>query len=175
MQEYSEAFRARMVERMSGPNPISANALSKELGLNQSTLSKWLRQAATVNDVAKRRSPKAPGNEAERRPQDRTAQDKVRIVLEAAALSEQERGAFLRREGLHDDDLARFREEVSAAAVAGLAPSKPDRREVLEAQKRIKQLEREIQRKDKALAETAALLVLRKKLDALLGDEGDDT
>ena len=41
--------------------------------------------------------------------------------------------------------------------------------------RRIRELEKELRRKDKALAETAALLVLKKKANAIWGDEDDDT
>src|SRR5690606_26476430 len=84
-----------------------------------------------------------------------------RIVMAAAGLEESELGAFLRREGLHDEDLVRFREEVRAAAIAGLSARKT-RGEKAE-QRRIRELEGDLKRKDAALAETAALLVLRKK------------
>lgn len=41
-------------------------------------------------------------------------------------------------------------------------------------QKRIRELERELHRKDQALAEAAALLILRKKLNALWGDDAGE-
>ena len=41
-------------------------------------------------------------------------------------------------------------------------------------QKQIKQLKQEIKRKDKALAEAAAILILRKKLNALWGEDEDE-
>lgn len=94
-------------------------------------------------------------------------------MMAAAALAESELGASLRREGLHEEDLARLREEVHAAAVAGLDAQKL--RGESEAKRRIKELERDLRRKDAALAETAALLVLRKKAAALWGEEGGDT
>lgn len=102
-----------------------------------------------------------------------SAEEKVRVVLEAAGVSDQELGGFLRREGLHEEDLARFREEVRSAAIAGLTPPKKAARG--DEQKRIKDLERELKRKEAALAEAAALLVLRKKAGALWGGEGEDT
>ena len=40
--------------------------------------------------------------------------------------------------------------------------------------RRIKELERELRRKDKALAETAALLVLSKKLEAIFQQDKDE-
>ena len=46
--KYSDGFKARMVQRVAGPEAISASALSKEVGVQQPTLSRWLRQARTV-------------------------------------------------------------------------------------------------------------------------------
>jgi transposase len=178
MQEYSTAFRARMVERMSGPSAISANALAREVGIQQATLSRWLRKAGTVAWMAKKQ-PKASSRStavgAVRRPSDRSMEEKIRIVMEASAVSEAELGSFMRREGVHEEDLARFRDEVRDAALAGASASKKARSGPTDDQKRIKVLERELRRKEAALAETAALLVLRKKLNALWGEEGDDT
>ncbi len=155
MTEYTGGFRARMIERMTGPKRMSANALAQEVGVHQPTLSRWLREAATVGDVSKKK-PKTKRVPPEgRRSADWSAEEKVRVVLESAALAETEFGAFLRREGLHEDDLARFRDEVRNAAVAGLTVSKKPRSDE---QKRIKDLERELKRKEAALAETAALL-----------------
>lgn len=90
-----------------------------------------------------------------------------------AGLDDGALGAWLREKGLHEEDLARFREEVRNAAVAGLGP-KPAK-EAASDKKRIKELERELKRSNAALAETAAILVLRKKAVALWGEEGEDT
>jgi hypothetical protein len=77
---------------------------------------------------------------------------------------------MLRREGLHEVDLKGF----EAEALAGLTPATRQTGPSPEA-KRIAELERELRRKDKALAEAAAILVLRKKVEALWEGEGDDT
>lgn len=172
-QVYSEAFRKRMVERMSGPRGMSATALSEEVGVSKSTLSRWLREAGKVDEMSRKKKPRVARTGRRRRSSGRSGEEKVRIVLEAAGLAENELGAFLRREGLHEEDLARLREEVRAAAVAGLEAKGPPGE--TEEQRRIKELERDLKRKDAALAETAALLVLRKKAVALWGEEGDDT
>lgn len=173
-QVYGEAFRKRMVQRMSGPGAMTATALSLEVGISQPTLSRWLREGSKVKvEEMARKKQRAPGTRPRRRASERTGEEKVRIVMEAAGLPESELGAFLRREGLHDDDLVRLREEVHAAAIAGLSTKKA--RGETEEQRRIKELERDLKRKDAALAETAALLVLRKKAVALWGEEGEDT
>ena len=93
-----------------------------------------------------------------------TAEEKVALVLEAAAVPEAELGAFLRRKGVHEAQHAEWREQVTQLAVAGLrGPSKRDRKAASVEARRVRDLERELQRKEKALAEAAALLVLKKK------------
>ena len=82
-------------------------------------------------------------------------------------MNDSELGEFLRREGIQEEDLERWREE----ALGGLGGA----RKAQPPSKRLRELERELRRKDKALAEAAALLVLAKKARALWGDEDDDT
>ena len=107
---------------------------------------------------------------ARRRPQEWTPAEKLKAVQEAAELKGEALGAYLRRAGLHEAQLAEWR----AAALSGLseggkaAPRVPESR-------RIRTLEQELRRKEKALAETAALLVLRGKMEAFWGVEGDGT
>lgn len=175
--EYSEAFRRRMVQRMTPPRATSATTLAEEVGVPQPTLSRWLREAATVEVVAKRKKPKvAPPRAATVTPRPSSSwnpEEKVAVVLEAAGVDDAQLGGWLRARGLHDEDLVRLRDEVRKAAVTGLAPKRE--KGTAAEQKRIKELERQLKRSQAALAETAALLVLRKKAVALWGEEGDDT
>jgi transposase-like protein len=114
--------------------------------------------------------PKGP-----RRPEDRPAQEKLRIVLAAHGLADEELGAFLRREGVHEADLGAWRQALHEAALASLGGPGSETAKERADTKRIKQLESEIRRKDKALAETAALLILKKKVLEIWGDGDDDT
>ncbi len=165
---YTDSFKAKMVQRLSAPNAISAVRLSKEVGVSQSALSRWLELARTVVPMTKAR------------PSDRVAQahgsvrsvaEKIRIVTAAAALGPGELGTFLRREGVHEAEVEQWREAMTTALEGG-TPKAPSRGADA---KRIKELERELRRKDKALAETAALLVLQKKVHEIWGDGDDDT
>lgn len=110
---------------------------------------------------------KAPKND--RRPEDWSAAEKLAAVMEASGLRDEELGEFLRREGLHEAQLTQWRQ----AALEALGGGKPSR--VAAEGRRVRELEREVQRKDKALAEAAALLVLQKKVRAIWGDGDDDT
>ena len=102
-----------------------------------------------------------------RRPEDWSPEERLRVVLEASRFADEELGAFLRREGLSEAVLA----EWKAAALEGLRPQKKPPGDA----RRVRELEKQLRRKDKALAEAAALLVLQKKVQAIWGDEEDDT
>jgi transposase-like protein len=108
-----------------------------------------------------------------RRAEDRTAEEKLLAIAEAAGVGEPELGAWLREEGLHTADLERWRRQ----ALEGLKGSRARRSKGQTAEaKRIRELERELRRKEKALAETAALLVLKKKMEVFWeADEGEST
>lgn len=159
MQQFSDAFKARVVQRLVGPRAVSANALAEEVGVSQESRSRWLRAARSVGGMTP--PVKKPWTGAE----------KLRVVTEVRDLTGSALGAFLRREGLHEAQLTAWR----AAAEAALgAPARRRPGSSPEAQ-RIRALEREFRRKDKALAETAALLVLKKKVQAIWGDADDIT
>jgi hypothetical protein len=97
----------------------------------------------------------------------RTGAEKLAVVVRAEGLEGEELGEFLRREGVHLEELEQWR-ELAQQALQGeakrLAPSKE-----------LRKLKAELARKEKALAETAALLVLKKKVAEIWGDEDDDT
>ena len=161
---YSEAFRTKMVERMLSPNARSMRAIGRDAGVPAATLYRW-RNEATLAKMS-RRSTEPPQS-----PRDWTAEEKLAVVLEAAGIPEAELGAYLRTKGVHEAQLREWRQQ----ALAGLQGKAGDRAASKEDARRVRQLERELNRKDKALAEAAALLVLKKKAQEIWGDEDDDT
>lgn len=165
---FSEGFKSRMIERMVGPDGTSATALSREVGVSQSTLSRWYREALMRNG-RKDRPKKA--RKTPKSPRAWTVEEKLRVVRESLELSEEELGAYLRREGLHEAQLVQWREAV-LAALGG--PKKASKGKSTDS-KKLRDLERELYRKDKALAEVTALLALQKKVQAIWGDEGEGT
>lgn len=164
MPTYSEAFKSKMVQRMASPQGRSALSLSGETGVSQSSLSKWLREAK-MRSMADERKPA----KRERRPEDWTPAEKLATVIEAGQLGDSELGEFLRRKGIHEAQLTQWKQ----AALEALGGAKPSRGP--SESRRVRELEKEVLRKDKALAEAAALLVLQKKVRALWGDGDDDT
>lgn len=159
-----------MVRRMVGPGAVNLVTLCGETGIPKSTLSRWLKGAASIRFV----TPKPPEADAPtmpgaKRPQDWTAMERAKLVLETAGLTEQELGELLRSRGVHREQLDEWRSSLEDALAHPRSKSSGEA-------KRIRELEREVAYKDKALAETAALLVLQKKLQLLFpADEDDDT
>ena len=162
---YTATFRTRMVARLVGPHAISATALGKETGLPQATLSRWLKEASKL-----RREMPDEKKPSKKQPQQWTAEEKLQIVLEASTLSEGELGVFLRSKGIHEAVLAEWRQQAVAGLRGTEAASKLQRES-----REMRELKRELKRKDKALAETAALIVLKKKVQEIWGAEDDDT
>mgnify|MGYP002525403284 CR=1 FL=1 len=162
--QYAAGFKNKMIEKMLGPDGRSLSVLANECGVAPSTLWKW-RHEAKEKTVGKQKR----GSKKRWRPSER-----LRIVKAAAPLAGEDLGAFLRREGLHEADLERFRADVLEAATRGFEMERKGRGLSPE-QKEIRVLKRELRRKERALAETAALLVLRGKMRAFLsGDEEGD-
>ena len=179
---YPQEFRESLVRRLTGPEPESTTELSEETGVHQTTLSRWVREAggrSRLGGMAKSKKrtskrTKVTSKPAARRPQDFNPEEKLQILIEAAALDDDELGAYLRRKGIHEAQLEQWREAVTEALAK--AKTRPKVSQAQKAQKkRIQQLERELNRKEKALAEAAALLVLKKKVQEIWGGEDDDT
>ena len=76
---------------------------------------------------------------------------------------------------MHEADLQQWREAVAEGATSALVNGTTRSLSRGADTRRIKELERELRRKDRALAETAALLVLQKKVHEILGDGDDGT
>jgi transposase len=157
---YSQGLKARLVRRMAGPERISAVALAREVGIGQPTPSRWLREARAAGRSPGATSQVAMTNKKRSAKKQWTVEDKLRILVESSKLAGNELGEYLRREGVHDATLTQWRADVTKGLAVpssrSSSASSPDA-------KRIAALERELHRKDKALAELAALITLQKK------------
>lgn len=106
--------------------------------------------------------------------EDWTSEDKFAVVLETAAMNAAELSEYCRSRGLYIEQIAAWREACRSANATAGQTGREVREQARGDKKRIRQLEKELQRKEKALAEAAALLILRKKAQAIWGDHEDD-
>ena len=160
MARYGQAFKDRVVARLLPPESAAPDTISREIGVGVQTLERWRAQALAA--VAGEQ----PGSVSLRW----TAAARLETVITTAAMDEATRSAWCREHGLYAAELETWKRDaiggLGEPRGATVADTRQDRR-------RIKELERELHRKDKALAETAALLVLSKKLSAIF-HEGED-
>ena len=160
MNQCSEELKASLVARMLPPNNVSVSALVRETGIPKDTLYTWRRHAHVA------------GARAQAQPlEGLCSEERFNVVLETASLNELELGEYCRRKGLFAQQVQAWRATCQQAH-APLAPS-ADRQLVRQQAKQIHDLEAQLRRKDKALAEAAALLLLQKKVRSPWEDPED--
>ena len=147
------------------PQNLSMAEVSRREGVSEMSLSNWRKQLSSEGSAVSENKSSAESWSAE---------TKFAVVLEAAGLSEIDLGEYCRRKGLYPEQITAWRQAFIAGQKSEKAQQKEDREQSRKDKKRIHELERELRRKDKALAETAALLVLRKKLNDYWGTDNED-
>ena len=156
MARYGQTFKDRAVARLLPPESAALELVAREVGVGTGTLQRWL------DDI---QSMPARGRAW-------TAAARLQAVITTAAMPEAGKSAWCREQGIYPAELEKW---CSSAASALCDPQ--DARASPQATRkdrtRIKELERELLRKDRALAETAALLVLSKKVTAIFNRSED--
>ena len=159
----SETFKQSMIKRQS-ESSLSMRQFAIEEGIGISTLHKW-----------KVKYPSASSETSVHRSSDRwSSEEKFTVVLECATLTETELGEYCRRKGLYPEHVALWKQACVRGNMKSSDQQKKAKTDSASDKKRIKELERELARKEKALAEAAALLVLGKKLSMLRQENGED-
>nr|WP_045211057.1 transposase [Desulfonatronovibrio magnus] len=157
---YPLQFKENVVKMvLSGTN--SKAQIAKDMGVPTSTMQYWLKKAKSTGDTNIM-------TKQEKRPQDWSSKEKLDALLESVKLTDEQLGAWCRQKGIHTHHLQKWKKEFSSDQ------SRKKDNNVRQLKKEVKDLQKELNRKDKALAETTALLVLKKKVDAIWGDKRDD-
>ena len=138
--------------------------LSAELGISESCLYNWRLQARKKGLLVP---------DSNKKSEQWSSANKFSVVLETARMTEAELSAYCRQKGLFVEQVTAWRQACEVANDRIESASANSRQTSKADKKRIQDLETELQRKEKALAEVAALLVLRKKLDAFYHESED--
>jgi transposase-like protein len=153
---YGQAFKDRAVARLLPPESAAAEVVAREIGIGAGTLQRWREDA---------QSRPARGRAW-------TAGARLEAVILTASMSEASKNAWCREQGVYPAELDKWRASATAA-LAEPEEARASPQATRQDRKRIKELERDLLRKDRALAETAALLVLSKKVAAIF-NKGED-
>ena len=162
MARYSAQFRNNVLRKVLPPENRSVHEVSKETGVSIQTIYAWMKR---VNDGTYHTSDGAVN------PKNRSLKEKFNLLLEYSATDKDQLGEWLRDNGVHSEYLPLWEQELRE--VMGKSEDQY-KAEVKELKKKKKELEKELNRKDKALAEMAALVTLKKKLNTILGEQEDD-
>ena len=158
--KYSQVVKKTILRRVFPPQSESVYDISKELDISVSTIYNWIKQAE--NDTIDNKD--VPPNR-------RSAKEKFRLLINAKSVPNDKMGEWLRLHGLHSEHLSQYEQEVTDI-VANRVDKREEERKILI--KENKELKRDNRRKEKALAELAALLTLKKKARAIWGDDEEE-
>ena len=159
---YSAEFKERALQQVYCRKGRTIEAVAAELNMNLYSLKNWMRDAV--------KSHKKPLTET-KRPNDWLAQERLLALQESYALGEPALSVWCRERGLFVHNLTQWRTEFCNFNTVKNADKNNHALRQLKVEHQA--LKRDLNRKEKALAETAALLVLQKKFHALLGGEAE--
>ena len=162
---YSPERKEAVLRKMMPPHNRSIKHLAQEEGISEATLFAWRKQARD-------RGLLLPDSDSG--PEGWSARDKFAAVLETAAFNETQLAEYCRAKGIYSEQLSQWRKACEQANDWDRESSRRLKTEKKADLKRIHKLEKELRRKEKALAEAAALLVLQKKAQAIWGGPEDE-
>jgi len=158
---YTEGFKKGIVKKLLLQNNSGVNELSRETGINRRTIFDWRKKynCDIIKDIKENKN-------TELTPEDWPFEFKYDIVLESSQIANEDLGLWLRENGVKTDHIEKWKEDFRV-----MAKQKDNNDELKKANTRIKELEKELKIKEKALAEASTLLVLKKKYSLIWEDE----
>lgn len=154
-----------ILKKLLSADGISISELSKQERVSTKTLYTWRKTLKESGNLIVNKKTKAA---------QWSSPDKFSAVIETASKNEAELSVWCRKHGVYPDQLEEWRFACSQANDWRLSHQKTLEQQRKGDRNKITSLERELRRKEKALAETAALLVLRKKIQAIWGEQEEE-
>jgi len=155
---YSQEFKQSIVQKVTSPGGPSITEMSKEIGVHYTSIRNWIQTCATTTSMKNSKN--------------WTPEAKLRAIAQALSMSENELGEYLRTNGLHSTDLEEWKQEFYSSQKGPGRPRTDPELAGLRSDK--KELSKDLKRKDKALAEMSARIILLKKSRHLLWGEPED-
>lgn len=159
--EFAQSFREQAVEKaLNRPSEVSIRDIATSLGVGYSTLSKWLRDAKSSHFESA--GPVEMPMNTEKRPQDWSLEERLSMVIACAALEGEALSRLCRERGVYPHHVEQWRQDFIGGGAEKMPSKAASNARALAAEN--KALKSELRRKEKALAEAAALLILQKKV-----------
>jgi transposase len=163
MRHYSQDLKETMVTKLCSPGGVSYSELARESGIATSTLHGWVKQLGVLDKMKKKK-----------RSIDCSPVERLQLVFKSQNLGEKDYGEFLRLNGLHSHDIESWKSDV-LTEIESIKPGRPKLDPELKSLRMENvTLKKDLLRKDKALAEAAALIILKKRAEELWGAGEED-
>jgi len=160
-KKYSETFKKRAIEKaLTRREGVSMDQISNDIGISSGTLYHWIGKSRK-SGITKHAPP-------EKRPQDWCTAEKLQAIIETGPLTEENLNSYCRRNGIYKHHIEQWKADMASTKTT------PDKAEMRALREENKKLKKELRRKDKALAETAALLVLQKKVEEIWASKDEE-
>jgi transposase-like protein len=160
LKTYSLDFKKAAVEKWLNRGSRTIDEISSELGIHSSSLYHWKDRFGKFDNMKNKPS----------KPNSRSTKEKIKFIVEYNALPIEKRGEYLRQNGLYEEHLKKWENQINEALCSNShKDSLVKKRDLVASEIKIKKLEKELNRKDRALAEASALLILKKKADLIWG------
>jgi transposase len=157
-QSFSPEFKASIVQKISSPGGPSVAQMARELGVHYTSVRNWVKNHANTR--------------AMKNSKDWTPEAKLEAIIKTATMSENELGEYLRANGLHSADIEQWKQDFYGAQKSAGRPKLDP--ELVQLRDEKKELSKDLKRKDRALAEMSARIVLLKKSRLIWGDSEED-
>lgn len=169
---FTQSFKIQAVEKALSRNGVTTlNEVATSLGVGCSTLGKWIVKAR--NQEFDRVSPEEIKQMShDKRPQDWTLEERLNMIVVCTTMSGEKLSEYCREQGVYPHHVEQWRFNFMSGDMSMKKVVSPSEIKTLKQEN--KALKKELNRKDKALAETAALLVLQKKVNAIWGNDEDN-
>lgn len=159
IKRYSPVYKQEIVKKLVLRGSKTISQFCSEHNLVISTVTRWQTEYGSV-----------PGMKSKKNKSKLSPESILKIIAETYSLNEEELGIYLRTNGLHTHQLEEWRQTIlSSMNQPKVNLNKKDERDF-----KIKDLERNLRKKDAALAEVSALLILQKKANLLWPSPAED-
>ena len=162
---YSSELKEKISRQLFPPDAKSLGDVSDRTGIPKSTLFGWKNK---YKEKGRQLSKDSSSTKK------LTGKEKFTILIETANLNEHQLSGHCRTRGLYPEQIKEWKNAAITANESSKTLSIKERKELNKEKHKVKKLQKELNRKEKALAETAALLVLKKKAQAIWGEDEED-
>jgi len=164
MTIYSESFKEALVKKALLQPNISPRQFAQEASVSNSALYSWIQRYKKIANDA--------GSKSNNHSNNWTTEERFNMLIESGTLTEEQQGAYCRRKGIFKHQLLEWKKEfMNPKTEVKNAKAQAELRTLRSENKGLK---KELRRKEKALAEASALLLLKKKANLLWGGAEED-